>query len=64
MIGTIILAAALFMLFVATALMYMALISMRPPKTVRQVNRQRIPADWERILMMTQLKKAEKGGGE
>lgn len=59
MIGTIILAAALFMLFVATALMYMALISMRPPKTVRQVNRQRIPADWNRILSETELERRE-----
>jgi hypothetical protein len=59
MIGTIILAAALFMLFVATALMYMALISMRPSKTVRQVNRQRIPADWNRILSETELERRE-----
>lgn len=59
MIGIVILAAALFMLFVATALMYMALISMRPPKTVRQVNRQRIPADWNRILSETELERRE-----
>lgn len=59
MIGIVILAAALFMLCVATALMYMALISMRPPKTVRQVNRQRIPADWNRILSETELERRE-----
>lgn len=57
MIGTVILAVALFILLVAVALMYMALISMRPPKAVRQVNRKRIPADWERILRDTKLKK-------
>lgn len=56
MIGTVILAVALFILLVAVALMYMALISMRPPKAVRQVKRKRIPADWNRILSETELK--------
>lgn len=56
MIGTVILAVALFILLVAVALMYMALISMRPPKAIRQVKRKRIPADWNRILSETELK--------
>lgn len=57
MIGTVILVGiALFILLVAVALMYMALISMRPPKAVRQVKRKRIPADWNRILSETELK--------
>lgn len=60
MIGTVILAVALFILLVAVALMYMALISMRPPKAVRQVNRKRILADWNRILSETELERRVK----
>lgn len=60
MIGTVILAVALFMLLVAVALLYMVLMTMPPrPAPRRKIQRTMYEKDWPRIMEMTKL---EKGG--
>lgn len=60
MTGTVILAAALFMLLVAVALLYIVLMTLPPrPEPRRQVQRTVYGKDWPRIMEMTKI---EKGG--
>lgn len=60
MIGTVILATALFMLLVAVALLYMVLMILPPrPEPRRKIQRTLYGRNWPRILEMTKL---EKGG--
>ena len=59
MIGTVILAVALFMLLVAVALLYMVLMIMPPrPEPRRKIQRTLYGKDWPRIMEMTKLEKA------
>ena len=59
MIGTVILAVALFMLLVAVALLYMVLMTLPPrPAPCRKIQRTLYGKDWPRILEMTKLEKA------
>ena len=60
MIGIVILAAALFILLVAVALLYMVLtILPAKPEPRRQIQRTVYGKDWPRIMEMTKI---EKGG--
>lgn len=57
MTGIAILAAALLMLCCATVLLYISIIGRRTGTSGRRVvERQKIPADWDRILRETELK--------
>ena len=58
MIGTVILAVALFMLLVAVALLYMVLMILPPrPAPRRKISRTIYEKDWPRIMEMTKLEK-------
>lgn len=58
MIGTVILAVALFILLVAVALLYMVMMTIPPrPAPHRKVQRTLYGRDWPRILEMTKLEK-------
>ena len=60
-VGTIILATALFIGAVNLALAYICLMIVSPTKRIaaRTVPREKIPADWKRIMQETKI---EKGG--
>ena len=62
MIGIVILATALFIAAVNLALAYICLVMASPTKRIaaRTVPRQKIPADWNRIMKETVIEK--KGG--
>lgn len=59
-VGVIILAIALFFVAVNIVLLYICLKMAGPTKLIaaRTVPRQKIPADWQRIMEMTKLEKA------
>lgn len=59
-VGVIILATVLFIAAVNLVLAYICLVIASPTKRIaaRTVPRQKIPADWPRILEMTKLDKA------
>ena len=61
-VGVIILATALFIAAVNLVLAYICLVIASPTKRIaaRTVPRQKIPADWPRILEMTKLEKASR----
>lgn len=59
MIGTVILAVALFILLVAVALLYMVLMILPPrPEPRRKIQRTLYGRNWPRIMEMTKLEKA------
>lgn len=59
MIGTVILAVALFMLLVAVALLYMVLMILPvSPEPRRKIQRTVYGKNWPRIMEMTKLEKA------
>ena len=59
MTGTVILGIALFILLVDTVMLYVCLVTASPVKKIaaRTVPRQRIPADWDRIMQETTIEK-------
>ena len=61
-VGVIILATALFIAAVNLVLAYICLVIASPTKRIaaRTVPRQKIPADWPRIMEMTKLEKASR----
>ena len=61
-VGVIILATVLFIAAVNLVLAYICLMIVSPTKRIaaRTVPREKIPADWPRILEMTKLEKASR----
>jgi len=62
MIGMIILGIALFILSVDMVLLYICLVTASPVKKIaaRTVPREKIPADWERIMQETVIERRKK----
>jgi hypothetical protein len=59
MTGTVILGIALFILSVDTVMLYVCLVTASPVKKIaaRTVLREKIPADWERIMQDTVIER-------
>ena len=59
MTGTVILGIALFILSVDTVMLYVCLVTASPVKKIaaRTVLREKIPADWDRIMQDTVIEK-------
>ena len=62
MTGTVILGIALFILSVDTVMLYICLILASPTKRIasRTVPREKIPADWNRIMQDTVIERRKK----
>ena len=62
MTGTVILGIALFILSVDTVMLYICLVTASPVKKIatRTVPRQKIPADWNRIMQDTVIERRKK----